>query len=102
MRFLFIQFISFACMLFVMAAQAGPDTQTAVNVERGTPTSVAASHSSDAAGVEDSDGNTGVKKVVRGGSRYGIGFEARQGIGSDVQGNRGGRDGRAKRGSQGR
>lgn len=102
MRFPSIQFISFACMLFVMTAQAAPDNQITVNVERGTPTSVAESHSSDATRVEYSDRNAGVKEVVRGGSRYGIGFEARQGIGSDVQGNRGGRDERAKRGSQGR
>ncbi|MCD6704887.1 MAG: hypothetical protein LT080_00335 [Thiobacillus sp.] len=95
MRFISMQFISFACM-FAMTAQAASDN-------RGTPTSVAESHSSDAAGVEYSDGNPGVKEVVlRGGSRYGIGFEARQGIGSDAQGNRGGRDERAKRGSQGR
>lgn len=102
MRFLSMQFISFACM-FAMTAQAAPDNQATVSVERGTPTSVAESHSSDAAGVEYSDGNPGAKEVVlRGGSRYGIGFEARQGIGSDAQGNRGGRDERAKRGSQGR
>lgn len=86
MRFMSRQVILLTALLFVMVAQAAP-------------TSAPESHASDAGEATHSGGNPGVKEAVRGGSRYGIGFEARQGIGAGTQGNRGGR---VERGGRGR
>ena len=76
------QFIVLASLLFVMAAQAEPEKQLAQNGKPGAPMQAPASRTSEASGAANPSGDPGLKEITIGGHRYGIGFEARQAIGS--------------------
>lgn len=93
------QVILLTALLFVMVAQAAPNNQSTLIGGSAAPTPMSESHASDAGEAAHSGGNTGAKEAARGGGRYGIGFEARQGIGAGAQGSRGGR---VERGGRGR
>ncbi|MHB1085510.1 MAG: hypothetical protein ACYCZA_11810 [Thiobacillus sp.] len=102
---MFRQFISWVPLLFVMAAQAAPDNQSTLSGETAAPTPAPESRLSDAVGAGHSGESSGVKETTpRGGSRYGIGFEARQGRDRDGRIERPERSGRIEieRGSRGR
>lgn len=86
MYFITRQFIVMAPLLFVMAAQAAPKNQLAQNGKPVAPMQAPEHRTSEAGGAANSSGNPGLKEVMIGGRRYGIGFEARQAIGSGEHG----------------
>ncbi len=89
------QFIVWASLFFAMAAQAAPNAQLTPNGEAAVSVPAAASR---APGADDS----GMKEITRGSRRFGIGYEARQGIGSGGHGRHDSRIERPERDNHGR
>ena len=100
MRFMSERFFLMATLLFVTAAEAESNNPPAMSRDPVAPTPMPRSPDVGAA-TADLGENPGVNDVVRGSGRYGIGFDARQGIGSGEQGSRSGRPERAGRGDRG-
>ncbi len=86
MRFITRQFIVLTSLLFVMAVHAEPKSQLTQNGKPAAPMQAPASRTSETGGAANSSGNPGLKEIMTGVGRYGIGFEARQAIGSDEPG----------------
>jgi hypothetical protein len=102
MCFINRQFIVLAPLLFVMTAQAAPKNQPAQNGKPVTPMQAPEPRTSAAGGAANSSENLGLKEIMIGGRRYGIGFEARQAIGSGEHGDPDSRIERLEHDSHGR